>query len=231
MDPLLIVSPHLDDAVLSVGQVMAGRPEAIVATVFAGTPRRPRQLTTFDQGCGYSSAGQAMRERRQDDTRALAVLAARPVHFGFSDHQYGPREGTGVELAQHIAHRLLGLVDELAPALHVAVGPLGLAHPDHLATADGFRLALESRPDLEGWLYEDLPSRVLWPEQVQPRLDRWADAGWATELDFLGTGPLEAKEAALDHYRSQHGALRAACGGTLYPALVPERLHRLRRTS
>ena len=62
MQPALIVSPHLDDAVLSVGQVMAGRPDMTVATVFSGVPRRcgPGDLTTYDRDCGFTSAAKAI---------------------------------------------------------------------------------------------------------------------------------------------------------------------------
>lgn len=37
-DRLLVVSPHLDDAVLSCGCWLASRPGAAVVTVFAGRP-------------------------------------------------------------------------------------------------------------------------------------------------------------------------------------------------
>ena len=36
MKPVLVVSPHLDDAVYSAGQFLAGRPGAVVVTMFAG---------------------------------------------------------------------------------------------------------------------------------------------------------------------------------------------------
>lgn len=230
MDPLLIVSPHLDDAVLSVGQLMAGRPNCVVVTVFAGTPRRNRMLTTYDQGCGYISAGDAMRSRRHDDLSALGTLAARAEHLRFVDHQYRAEEPVDDPvLCGMIAGELARIVDDLGPSLHQALGPVGLAHPDHLLVASAFQLLLSMRRHLEPWLYEDLPSRVLWPEQVPARMDRWRDAGLEARLDFLGTGPLAAKEQALEHYASQHEALRVACGGNLYPALVPERLHRLWR--
>jgi len=44
---MLVVSPHLDDAVLSCGRLLAGRPGSVVATVFAGVPSRPDQCTDW----------------------------------------------------------------------------------------------------------------------------------------------------------------------------------------
>ena len=223
MDPLLVVSPHLDDAVLSVGQLIAGHSNPVVVTVYAGTPRRNRQLTTYDQGCGFSSAADAMRSRRREDLSALGILGARAEHLRFVDGQYDQDEPA----SDLVAAELSRLVDEIRP--HAVVGPVGIAHPDHLATADAFRVLLDARPEVVAWVYEELPARVLWPDQAIARLDRWRDVGFEPVLDFAGTGPMHEKRAALDVYASQHEALRAVCGGNLYPALVPERLHRLER--
>lgn len=227
MDPLLIVSPHLDDAVLSCGQLMAGRPDCVVVTVFAGLPSRPRQLTTYDHACGFPDATHARTARVAEDERALGYLQARGVRLDFVDHQY--REvGCGTVDTMDVA-------GELARVLHdtgarMVLGPVGLAHPDHLITAEAFRLLLTMRQDIEPWIYEDMPARVLWPEEVPTRLGWWRDvAGFSVELGFAGTGLLRDKEAALDHYSSQTGSLLTVCGGTLYPALVPERHHRLWR--
>lgn len=233
MDPLLIISPHLDDAVLSCGQLMAGRPDTIVATAFTGTPDPATMLTTYDRDCGFRSADHAMQLRRQEDVLALTDLHAQPVHFGLLDHQYrelltdtpGPK---AVERA--LTQRLLASMSTLTHGGgHVVIGPLGLAHPDHLLVASAYRAALLEWPELEAWVYEDMPSRVLWPEQVGSRLTWWddvlpgADHGWDLQLGFLGTGPIEAKEAAIDTYRSQLWALDR------HTVLVPERHHRLVR--
>lgn len=216
MDPLLIVSPHFDDAVLSVGQVMAGRPDCVVVTVFAGTPARRRMLTTYDKDCGFSTAGRAMVDRRREDNAALNLLLADPVRLDFVDHQYGePRVGA------EIVAELVRVVDQVRP--FVAAGPLGLVHPDHHATRFAFYSLLRARPDLEGWVYEDLPSRVLYPETVPDALEWWRGMGFVPVLDFLGTGPREKKQEAVACYRSQLWALDEPT------YLVPERLWRLHR--
>lgn len=228
MDPLVVVSPHLDDAVLSCGQLMAGRPDVVVVTVFAGTPARHRMLTTYDQACGYHHASHAMRDRRYDDARALDLLRADPRHLRFLDHQYREVDVDPDPTPAEIADELETVIGGLT-GLSIVLGPLGLAHPDHLLAADAVAALLARRPDLEGWVYEDQPSRVLWPEQVGPRLDRWRDRGFDPRLGFVGTGELDVKERAIGCYRSQLESLRLACGGNLYPVLVPERHHRLWR--
>lgn len=227
MDPLLIVSPHLDDAVLSCGQLMAGRPECIVASVFAGAPPRPEIQTTYDRACGFANAGDAIAARHREDTSALVELGATARRLAYPDHQYREVELLHVDPVD-IAADLAALVD--TEGVSMAIGPLGLAHPDHELTAEAFRLLHSMRRGLEVWLYEDLPSRVLWPDQVPARLAWWRDvAGYNPTLSFAGTGPLAAKRRAISRYGSQVDQLRTVCGGNLHPVLVPERHHRLWR--
>ena len=212
MDCLLVISSHLDDAVLSAGQLIAGRPDTVVATVFAGSPSRPSPLTTYDQNCGFTSAQQAVTRRRREDRVALGLLGATHVHLDFLDHQYGEPADEKV-----IAARLGEVVAEHdAWAL---LGPLGLAHPDHHTVRRAYAGLVRGCPDLEAWVYEDLPARVLWPEQVGEGLAWWRGMGWEPTLGFFGTGPLEQKEEAVAAYRSQAWAL------SNHSYLVPERLH------
>src|SRR5215207_6968258 len=117
MRALLLVSPHLDDAVLSAGQFIAGRPDCVVATVFAGTPPTQAVLTSYDDKCGFKSAAEAMEARRAEDLEAISVLQAKAKHLDFVDSQYGGKlKLTG------LVKQLGELVDELDPEF--VVGPL-----------------------------------------------------------------------------------------------------------
>lgn len=214
MEAALIVSPHFDDAVLSVGQVMAGRPDMTVATIFAGFPASPKMQTTYDRDCGFGSAEKAVRVRRREDRQALETLRARPAWLEFVDHQYGEPADEGTILAA-----LTRLVAKVQPKL--LLGPLGLSHEDHHATRRVYE-RLISDCDIEAWLYEDLPYRVVFPEEVPEALAWWKGMGHRPELSFVGTGPLAKKQTAVSYYRSQLWALdHHAC-------LVPERVWRLR---
>lgn len=216
MEAALIISPHLDDAVLSAGQVMAGRPDMTVATVFSGIPQDCQQLTSYDRDCGFNTAEQAIHARRDEDRAALDILTARPYWLDFADHQYGHPANEAA-----IVDALASTVGDIAPK--VLVGPLGLAHPDHHTTRRAYqRLITETR--IEAWIYEDLPSRVLWPEEVPEALAWWKGMGHRPELGFIGTGPMERKQAALSCYASQLGLLDAL---SEHAYLVPERLWRL----
>lgn len=212
MDPLAVISPHLDDAILSAGQVIGSWPGAHVVTVCSHAPETPMS-TDYDQRSGFSSARQAAYCRRREDRAACAVLGASPVHLGMVDGQYGTPLDLGI-----LAARISGVIDRLAPRIMVV--PMGLVHPDHIAVAEAVRWVLEAPipGDPEVWLYEDQPSRVLFPESVVDGMNAWEVAGFKLTLDFLGTSDLDRKEEAVRCYASQLWAL------DLHAVLTPERL-------
>lgn len=212
MDPAVFLSTHCDDAILSAGQVIGSWPGAHVLTVCTHAPETPMS-TDYDQHSGFSSARQAAYRRRREDRAACAVLGASPVHLGMVDGQYG--EPLNPDL---IAGRLSGMIDDLAP--RVMVAPMGLVHPDHIAVAQAVRhlLGYPAPGDPEVWLYEDQPSRVLYPMSVLDGMNAWEVAGFKLTLDFLGTSDLALKEEAVRCYASQLWAL------DLHAVLTPERL-------
>jgi LmbE family N-acetylglucosaminyl deacetylase len=218
MDPVLVLSPHLDDAVLSCGRFLAGRPDAIVATLFTGLPPDAREVqTTYDRDCGFSNALEAMTARVIEDSKALGILGAEARRFVYPDHQY---RGDVTIDEDKATRALLAIVDE-TPNLTTVVGPVGLKHPDHVSAARVFADVVARRAGLDAWVYEDLPSRVLWPEEVGPTLRWWRSMWPGMRLDFLGTGHAWMKEKAIACYRSQLWAL------DMHTVLVPERFWRL----
>ncbi len=227
MDPMIVVQPHLDDAALSVGQFLAGRPDAIVATVCTGVPERWRMLTPYDAGCGFSSARAAMSRRWVEDQQAMQTLGARGVPLGLLDGQY--TDGHPPDVHQ-IAERLRTLwLEERMDMVPdpILVGPLGVAHPDHLQTSDACLELWGRRPEITLWLYEEHPARVLWPEQIAARLDVLRGLGLRPELGFLGTGDMNTKWRAVHRYQSQIGALQEVAGPDLHPVWCPERVWKI----
>ena len=85
---MLVISPHLDDAVFGCGRLIAAHPGSVVVTVFAGVPRDPERLTEWDAACGFRSAAEAVATRRREDQAALALLDATPRWLDFCDSQY-----------------------------------------------------------------------------------------------------------------------------------------------
>ena len=92
-EAIVVVSPHLDDAILSIGAFIAGSAsrgaDVTVLTVLAGDPRSRAPAGRWDSARGFGTAGDAARARREEDRRACALVGARPQWLPFGDEQYG----------------------------------------------------------------------------------------------------------------------------------------------
>lgn len=213
MKKILLISPHFDDALLSAGQLLAGRQNADVVTVFGGAPVEVL-LSDYDAKCGFETSEQAVLARREEDNNALALVGANPIHWHFIDGQYGEVGQLWDNLPFSIGSETLKQLEK--EEYEFIVAPLGLGHPDHMIVSDAIRqIQKERHIDIPVYYWEDLPLRVVEPELVQPRLD----ALGLEERVFIGDGPIANKIRALSCYKSQIGT------GILDPYVmyVPER--------
>ena len=187
----LIVSPHLDDAVLSMGGTIGAG--STVLTVLAGFPPAWHWPTPFDNASGFDDSVKAVEAHRLEDQDACAELGARAEHRGFLDGQYGrPPEFT---------HLSDNLGDAIRRHRRLAV-PLGLAHPDHRLVASACRTALHEVGPRRWIVYADLPAAHLWPEQEEAALGQWELDGYDLE-PLCWSIDLDRKRAAVDRYVSQ----------------------------
>lgn len=190
----LVVSPHLDDAVLSFGGAIAQfAGDVTVATVFAGLPPEWSWPSPFDNASGFSSSREAVHERQIEDRIAVASLGARSLHLGFLDGQYGLDQAPAF---------MASVLNELLGAHDPVVFPLGLAHPDHLLVAKVCRSLGYLWPGRVVLLYADLPAARLWPSHVRGALRGWERAGWNL-APFEWRVDLDRKRRAYEEYRSQ----------------------------
>jgi LmbE family N-acetylglucosaminyl deacetylase len=88
--PVVAVSPHLDDAVLSCGallEYLARRCPVTVVTVFTAASPRPWPLPARRQmrAIGEHDAERFYRRRQAEDSMVLAEMGAAWVHLGFVD--------------------------------------------------------------------------------------------------------------------------------------------------
>lgn len=86
-DPVLVLSPHFDDAILSAFGLLGGDSPIEVATVFTGEPESVHE-TGWDRLCGFSDSEDAVRGRRAENDRALSDLSVAQIHLGLLDAQY-----------------------------------------------------------------------------------------------------------------------------------------------
>jgi LmbE family N-acetylglucosaminyl deacetylase len=184
LDRVVVVSPHLDDAVLGCGNFLATRPECTVVTVFAGNPPAyPDPMRKWDVQSGFAPGDDVMEVRRAEDRAALAVLDAVGVHLDNVEYTYnaGDRPTPPEQLVESLAPALA----TLRPTLVLA--PFGLANPDHDVTHRACLLARDRiGAAVSWWCYEDMGykhipgmlawrvstlfRRKLWPTPVCPTL-------------------------------------------------------------
>jgi LmbE family N-acetylglucosaminyl deacetylase len=214
---MLVISPHLDDAVFGCGRLIAAHPGSIVVTVFAGVPRDAERLTEWDAACGFRSAAEAVATRRREDQAALALLDATPRWLDFCDHQYDETP-TLAELAAALGR----VIADAAPPR--VLYPLGIFHSDHLLVHDAAVAALRAWPETPSFAYEDALYRGMRGE-LQQRLASLADAGVsATPARLLADGDQPLKAQAVQSYASQ---MRAFGPTGVADTAQPERYWRL----
>jgi LmbE family N-acetylglucosaminyl deacetylase len=212
---LLVISPHLDDAVLSCGALLAAHRDALVVTIFAGTPRDPRICTEFDARSGFRDAAHAMAARRREDAHALAAVDAKPRWLAFCDVQYD-EPASVVEISSAVG----ALLD--ANRERTLLYPLGLCHHDHVLAHEATAAALQIRPTRLAFAYEDVPYRAQ-PGLLQERLaDILCTGRVASPVDDNDDPACrEAKARAVAAYASRRRMLGR---DGLEDASMPERL-------
>jgi LmbE family N-acetylglucosaminyl deacetylase len=212
-DTVAILSPHLDDAVLSCWHVLAGPASVRVVNVFTGMPEGG--LGDWDRVTGATDSPQRMRERLDEDSAALRSVARPAVNVGLLDEQY--RNGSAP------ASMYEAIAPVIAPG-EIVYAPAGFdGHTDHVLVRDA-GLALRGR-GMPVRLYADLPHAAAagWPGWVAPTgTELKADGGWRAALSDAGVEPDGARGSVhrLDReaLRRKLGALH--CYPTQFPALL-----------
>jgi LmbE family N-acetylglucosaminyl deacetylase len=200
--PVIVVSPHLDDAVFGCGQLLATRPGSVVVTIFAGAPPSYETVTEWDGLAGFRPGDDVMAARREEDARALAILNARPIWLNFCDSQYH-RNPTIPAIADAL-ERTIGESD-----LRAVFIPLGLFHSDHQLAHAAALDVLRCRSDLAWFAYEEAMYRKV-PNLVAERVAALRQAGIGAKRAGKSPGcGHEAKERAIACYASQLRALAA----------------------
>lgn len=216
----VVLSPHLDDAALSLGGTIArwtaARERILVVTVAAGSPPPGASLSSFaaslHRAWGIGSADVVALRRREDEA-AMAILGADAERLERLDAVYRlPQryDGDAALLGEPALEDRLGLdlASDLAPILAASpqaeiLAPLAVGgHVDHRVV---HRVATElARQGREVCFYEDFPYAAR-PSAVE---DRRAAIGSTLEpvtLDIAAT--LDRKVAAVLAYASQIDAL------------------------
>jgi LmbE family N-acetylglucosaminyl deacetylase len=220
---LLVISPHLDDAVLSCGTLLAAHPGAFVCTVFTAPPEK-NMVTDWDRQSGFADAFEAIRARKAEDMRALAILGASAIHLPFCDAQYQ---------SPPVPEALIAAIEQTLRDVEPSsvMIPLGLFHSDHTDVANACLTLMQRFEHVRVHAYEDVPYRTM-PDIVPQRLQAIRERGFAAQpVDTLGIA-IDArhrrlKRAAINAYQSQLRAFGPDGQAGLHS---DERYWRLRQT-
>jgi LmbE family N-acetylglucosaminyl deacetylase len=154
----VVISPHFDDAALSLAGLLirgaVGR--TAVVTVHGGAPGGEGAASWWDSACGFSSPAEAYAWRLAEDARSCELLGAEQVPLPHAD---GPYRVKGELLSA-----LEEFIDGLPETTRVLV-PLGSNQPDHAAVREQAMAALAARGRDAPWVYGDLPytgAGALW---------------------------------------------------------------------
>lgn len=198
---IVVVSPHLDDAVMSLGATIAtavGAGAAVeILTVFGYHPDSPAAAGPWDTRSGYRTEGEAALHRRREDAEACRILGAQQRVMSFGAEPYE----RGADPAQIRA----AVVAAVAGADCVLMPGFPLVHPDH---AELTQLLLGAGLPCPVGLYAEQP--YLFYERKSPRPDLRAgalDAALTGGLQWLhlgmGRSERRLKMRAIRCYRSQ----------------------------
>jgi LmbE family N-acetylglucosaminyl deacetylase len=199
-DRLVVVSPHLDDAVLSLGAAIAratGSGRSIrVLTVFAGDPGSTLTAGGWDRRGGFATEGEATRARRTEDLEACNTVGAKLTWLSFSESDYaGPRSEDAVRA---------GVAEVVADAEATLIPGFPLTNPDHAWLAR--TLLRTSLPCSRVGLYAEQPYRYKARKDARRlQAPEFISAGAASRWirPAAGGSARRTKRRAILAYRSQ----------------------------
>ncbi len=218
---ILVLSPHLDDAVLSCGGFIAERIEngkhVIVFNLFCAPYQGPLSPLAQELHASWGNHENIATLRLEEDRRALELLGADRIIGDVPDLIYRKNDagkwlyqnmvdiqGMRNPCDDHLVDQYFRKINLSFPPQSTCVcAPLGIgAHIDHLIAYDiGVKLA---RSGYMVEFYEDLPY-ALRKEWLQERL--FQIEGMKTKLHFFSLSNLRKKVIALRFYASQIVAL------------------------
>lgn len=211
--PVLILSPHHDDAVFNCWSVLDAALDVRVVNVFGGIPK-DGTLTEWDRICGAEDSAARMRERIEEDRVALGMAGRAAVELPFLDTAY--RRVTPLPRLAAIDAAVVRAV----PSPSTVYAPVGADHPAHLHVRRYADALADAGIPTE--LYGEIPylSRMGWPpwvtgEPADPYVNPEAYWSWTSVIPdrdlarpvALDDGRATAKLGAMRAYRSQFPAI------------------------
>ena len=238
----IVLSPHFDDAVLSLGGLLAKeKGHSVVATFFTGAVGDTTAeesgtgaaiaLTEWDKISGFSNSAEATPSRTEENKAAVTDLGSSAINYGHFDTEYGKRTVSedGI-LIRTIAGEIETLIKTFSEYPVFVYGPAEfgdiITHPDHKTLHRAFvqvskKYAGDTR--VHFFIYEDYPYVARFRAGTTTPLAEFLEKSNGVTLEesalALTRSDLVKKGLALSRYTSQIRAF-----SILREHLVPDTL-------
>ena len=164
----IVLSPHFDDAALSIGGMLAKSTHSanspLIATVFTGTPKISTS-TMWDTRSGFTNSTTAMADRTKENNDAANTLSAQTINLGYLDNEYRGTTAT-TSLENKITADIIKLIrnyDTSTSSIEIygpAIFQNGVGHVDHTILHEAYMNVIEQykpRGIVTFFIYEDFP--------------------------------------------------------------------------
>ncbi len=216
----IILSPHYDDAVLSLGGMIDAHTNKKVIATFFTSDSRGVSHTQWDTWSGFSNSLELVRARAQENANALSHFKdTNLVNYTYSDFQYDNRTSSSSEsLRKNIVTDINHLLTMYGDTEIHIYGPsyfgTRITHPDHALLHSAFIELFKNTHNthITFYLYEDFPyiNRYL-KEVPNVQLDTYIANSDGVDLHpypvYLNQENVLHKNDALHEYVSQIRAL------------------------
>ena len=121
--PVVVVSPHLDDGVLSAFALLAGAPEVRLVTVFTDAAC-DGTASEWDASLGFGSSTEAMQARLAEDRVAADIVGVVTGHLGLREVAYRTGDDE-VDVRCRLRSALESMLDEQPDVVLAIPGAMG----------------------------------------------------------------------------------------------------------
>ncbi len=221
---LIVLSPHFDDAILSVGGIISEFNDPKYIITFFSTPfSTPQYLTNWDKMSGFKKSTEARAIREQENRTAATTLGANVTNIDYIDNQYEKRSSTDNSSLIQSMTRDIGQIIESASNTNAELTIIGpsyfgekITHPDHLLVSKAFIQAVKNKcyTNVHFYFYEDLPYTHKRFGEEEVTLDKLlTDFYSGLQLDkqeiFISQQAFDSKREGIKLYTSQVKALNS----------------------
>ena len=162
---LIVLSPHFDDAVLSVGGILSEFAGQKYVVTFFSTPTTTKQyLTWWDRISGFEKSSDSHFKRMNENNNALKIIGTQAINENYLDGQYENRtSSTSAIIVNNIIQNIDEVINSMGSTSVVVLGPSYFGekdtHKDHALLSKAFAQVIKNKThnNTVFYFFEDLP--------------------------------------------------------------------------